>query len=269
MAKVELSACTTRFLGRLAGWHAVTLGSFQIENGDVAGRVLSLGNAVLSNASVGAALEPNASRTDLMAGEDLILTSGGTPRGRILVQGKTRVQDLRAEGGLHRLTETNIAEIPALTEQMAATLDALRTKGKKSTKDDAEDDESESGLFIHLKAPASEATVYTLSARQLARASQLAMDGDGNLTTVIRVNGETATWNGILTHIPRPAQSTRLLVYFPEAKNITFAATSLDAMVVAPKASLRIVNARVAGPIIARDITSDSRLEYIPFDGCL
>jgi choice-of-anchor A domain-containing protein len=248
----------------MAGWNAVAIDLFRLDNNDAAGRVVSMGDMILTGSLIGEGLPDDRGRIDILVGKDLSLTSGGTSHGRIAVVGRTRISDIVSLGGIRR---TSAAEIDLIGAKLLQASHAWA--GIASTGATAITPVAGGRLAITLTGKSADLNVFHVKAVDLENATFMDVLVPNDSTTLINVDGASVRLQSFELRMPDGASSLSTILHFPGAQSINLASSSIDAFVLAPLATVNHANSRFRGSVIARVIAGDSRFEYRRFSGCL
>lgn len=252
-----VDVCVEPPLGPAQDTNVFVIGTANLHNSDVHGRMTICGNAIMQNYSVGSALI--GLQDALRVGGNLTYITG-TIYGNTVASGTASMTSVTSANGGSVINASVLecatanAELLALSGQYGA----LQPNGTVSF---------QFGV-ITLTGSDSSTNIFALNAGQLGTANTLQISVPPGSSVLLNISGTTVTWQqmGIFLN---GVDESQVLYNFREATSLVINGISVRGSVLAPKAAVQFNNGQVNGTLVAASLSGFGQAHQVEFDGCL
>jgi len=230
--------------------NVIVLTDAWLTNCDVEGRLYVGHDATFPSYSVGTRLEPDASRYDLVVGNDLVYDSGSVPNGAVAYGGElTRGSGAFAYGGWHNETPVDFEQLQAdmlfWSESLAAQPANSQTVVSYGS--------------IRLEGDDPDLNVFEVDASDLSGCNGLTISAPEGATILVNVSGTEVSMQNFGISFEGGASKQYTLFNMYEAETVIFSGIGVLGSVLAPHADLDFTNGNIDGQLIVDNYIVEGR----------
>lgn len=243
--------------------NVIVLNDAWLENCDVEGRLFVGNDATFPSYAVGTRMTPDASRYDLVVGNDLVYNNGSVPNGAVAYGGTlSRTGSVFAYGGWH---QDEPVDFDQLNNDMLYWSDSLAAQPPTG-----ETIIQYGGITLVGTEPA--LNIFELDAADLASCNGLTISVPAGATALVNVSGTNVTMQNFGIFFADGADKQYTMFNMYEAEDVTFSGIGVNGSVLAPRADLDFTSGNIDGQLVVENYVVQGRVsgEGHPyyFQGC-
>ena len=255
------NACNTALLNVSKDFNVFVFQDYSAPSSDAQGRIAAGRDVSIANYSVGDSLSFDPTRFDIIAGRNVVFSSGNVPNGGIAYGNSFA----GAGTSLSAPVQASPLSFSAAKIQLEGISDSLASLPTNQT---ANITYTGSRSFMHLEANKVQ-NIYSISAEDLANVHTFTIIGSSNASVIINVTGTSVSISDFSMEYSGGISRDHILFNLKDAASLSMGGISIEGTVIAPHADVSFPSGMLNGHLVANSFIGAGQFNYAPFTGCL
>lgn len=237
--------------------NVIALGDATADGADVEGRMYVAHDAYFPSYAIGTRMTPDATRADLIVGNDLYFGGGSVANGKVSYAGVLELGAASTLGGYHHESIVDFAAVELEMTTDSARLAALAPNGTVST-----------GLEVFFTGTDPTLNVFEVQPADLGTMTSMTITAPETSTVLINIRGESVTLHDFgfsLVGVTRE----HILFNLPDATTLAMSGVGIQGSLLAPYVDLGFANGHIDGQLVVRNFSGSGESHPKYFTGCL
>ncbi len=258
-----MGRCLKSPLASASEFQVTLRNSWNATASDIEGRAAVGGDVHLQDYSIGAKLQRNPERSDLLVGGSLWFNRGSIANGFITAQTIAFLDHLGTAAPTRIESSLSLDKIFASVNNVSARIQTLPQTGNVQVSD-----YGIPTVGLTLIGENTLSNVYDIDSNVLARAHSLRIQQPAGSTAIIRILGKNVQLQRFATDAAGIPNS-RIVWAASEAENIFINSIGITGIFIAPKAFVRFSNGLITGQVFAMSLEGNGQINLNQFEGCI